>query len=91
MLDVFMDLSIVKEDVASLPYGSGRQPMDILHDDCVVDTRSSALPAIVVGIHTPPRQSVDRTVHKMSAHTRVHYVKQGIFWPKQGVAQVHCH
>ena len=29
-------------------------------------------------------------LHKMSAHTHVHCAKHGIFWPKQGVAQIHC-
>ena len=30
MFDVFKDLSIVKEDVASLPYDNGRWPIDVL-------------------------------------------------------------
>ena len=68
-----------------MPYGSGGRPMDILHGDCVVDIRSSVFPAIVVGTHNATAPVVDRAVHKMSAHTRVHYAKHGIFWPKHRV------
>ena len=65
-----------------------RYPTGVLHP---VDLPVSGIdPTSANGEDSEPALQVWRMLHKVSAHTHVHCAKYGVFWPKQGVAQIHC-